>query len=142
MWVKKMPEIAKEYGAALFLVASENKNQIAYYEALQTIESAFLENPIYLDMLSSPSISLIDRISAIDAAFGKTLPEEVLSYLKLLIEKGRIGIFLESVQEYKALLDASLRTFKAQVTSAVELTEEEKVKVCELSAQAKADFVK
>ena len=77
-------------------------------------------------MLSSPSISLAERISAIDAAFGAIVPEEILSYLKLLIEKGRICLFLESVEEYKALLDASMHTFKATVTSAVELTEKEK----------------
>ena len=53
----------------------------------------------------------------------------MLYYLKLLCEKGRITYFLESVDEYKALLDASEHISNAKIISAVELTESEKKKL-------------
>ena len=126
-----MTEISKEYGAALFMLACEEREQRKYAQALDRVKNAFLENPRYADMLSSPSISLEERLNAIEAAFADTVPEHVLSYLKLMCEKGRISCFTESVDVYKALLDESERVANAVVTSAVELTSEEKRKLIE-----------
>ena len=124
-----MTGISKEYGTALFMLACEEHMQRPFAEALEKVKTAFLEHPQYAEMLSSPSISLGDRLCAIEAAFAAEIPEHVLSYLKLLCEKGRISCFLESVDAYKELLDASERVSNAKVTSAVALTEEEKQKL-------------
>jgi len=70
-----------------------------------------------------------ERVSAIEGAFSGKAPEYVISYLSLLCEKGRISSFIESVEEYGALLDASERILTAKITSAVALTEEEKQKL-------------
>lgn len=119
-----MTEISKEYGTALFMLAAENGKQREYDEALSLISTVFAENPEYSDFLASPGVSLEERLSAIDAAFA-SLPEDVMSYLKLLCERGRIGGLNESIKEYKQLLAASEHVSTAFVTSAVELTEEE-----------------
>ena len=124
-----MTEIIKEYSTALFMLASETGSQKEYAGILNEIKKVFIDNPAYLDLLSSPSIPVVERLSVIDGAFGKDAPEYVLSYLKLLCEKGRIGEFIESVDEYNALLNASERVFTAKVTSAQELTLEEKDKL-------------
>lgn len=124
-----MTEISKEYGTALFMLACEEQKQRAYAVALETVKTAFSEQPQYVELLSSPSISLKERLEVIDAAFADLVPEHVLSYLKLLCEKGRITCFLESVEEYNALLDASERVSNAKITSAVALTEDEKQKL-------------
>lgn len=126
-----MTELAKEYGAALFHLALEKKDQAHFFDALKAVENAFSEHPMYPELLASPSILLSERIAALEEAFGKSLPEEVLSFLKLLVEKGRIGLFSEAVSEFKALMDAEAHTFKAYITSAVELTEEEKASLIE-----------
>ena len=124
-----MTEIAKEYGTALFMLACEENEKMGYADALMMIKDTFLEYPQYIELLSSPSISLNERLSVIDKAFSDTVPQHVLYYLKLLCEKGRIAYFLESVEEYKALLDASEHISNARITSAVELTESEKQKL-------------
>lgn len=124
-----MTEISKEYGTALFMLACEEKAQESYREALEEIKNAFLENPQYQELLASPSVPLNERLSIIDTVFADRIPEHILSYLKLLCEKGRIPYFLESVQEYNALFDASKLISNARITSAVELTENEKQKL-------------
>ena len=126
-----MAEISREYAEALFMLAAESNKADEYGEALGLLENAFCENPEYILFLSSRSIPQSERIGAIDEAFSDKLPEEVVSYLKLLCEKGRIPYFSESVCEYKKLLDASKRVTTAKVTSAVELTEEEKIRLTE-----------
>ena len=124
-----MTDIAKEYGAALFMLACEMDKKKEYGCALETIETVFAENPEYLIFLASPSVSLSERITAIETAFATKVPEHLLSYLELLCEKGRISCFFESVKEYNELLNASECVSNAIVTSAVELTQEEKQKL-------------
>ena len=124
-----MIEVGKEYGAALFMLACEENQQKAYAEALETVKTTFLDYPQYMELLSSPSIPLQERLGVIDEAFSSTVPEQVLSYLKLLCEKGRMPHFMESAKEYRALLDASEHVANAKITSAVELTKAEKEKL-------------
>lgn len=133
-----MAEIGKEYGTALFMLACEENEKRSYAEALENVKDTFVRYPQYPELLSSPSIPLNERLGLIDEAFTGRLPEHVLSYLKLLCEKGRIPCFMESVDEYKALLDASEHIASARITSAVELTEAEKQKlICKLEATEK-----
>ena len=121
-----MTDVAKEYGAALFMLACEESATEEYGKALSNIKKAFDEDPEYLIFLDSPNISLGERLAAIEAVFAKTAPEHLVSYLMLLCEKGRIQCFMAAAEEYFALLDASRRRSNAKVVSAVELSEEEK----------------
>ncbi|MBQ4321503.1 MAG: ATP synthase F1 subunit delta [Oscillospiraceae bacterium] len=121
-----MTDIAKEYGAALFLLAREEQQEAEYSSALAQIREVFAENPEYLEMLASPGIPLGERLSAIEAAFANAVPEHMLSYLQLLCEKGRISAFSDAAEEYFALYDASRRVSNAVVTSAVPLTDAQK----------------
>ena len=124
-----MTEISKEYGTALFMLACEEKAQKAYAEALAIVKESFLANPSYTEMLSSPSIPLGERLKAVEMAFGETVPTHVLSYVKLLCEKGRVSCLMDSIEAFTDLLAASERVCDARVSSAVELTEEEKKKL-------------
>ena len=124
-----MTDIAKEYGTALFMLACEENEKKSYADVLEEIKEAFLENPQYVALLSSPSIPLKERLSIIEEAFSDTTPVQVLSYLKLMCEKGRMPYFMESAEQFKALFDASEHVLCVKITSAVELTEAEKEKL-------------
>ncbi len=121
-----MTEKSKEYGTALFSLALEEKTEKEYLEALEGISEVFQENPDYVEFLASPGIPKAERIAALDAAFTGHYPEYVLSFLKLLCEKGHIRSFYACVSEYKKLLDVKEHISKATVVSAVELTASEK----------------
>ncbi len=124
-----MTDIAKEYGAALFLLACEKNKKEEYGASLSKVREVFEENGEYLDLLSSPSIPLSERLSSLNKAFFEKFPEDVLSFLLLMCEKGRISSFFESEKAYRELLDASNRVMSAKVTSAVELLDTEKEKL-------------
>lgn len=121
-----MNEIGKEYGAALFKLACETGCTKEYGEALKDIRCAFSENPDYVNLLASPGIPVSERLGVIDSAFASSVPEHVLSYLKLLCEKGRLSCFEEACAEYASLFDVSQRVIHARVISAVPLTDQEK----------------
>ncbi len=120
-----MTDISKEYGTALFMLACEKNAKNEYARALTELEKAFTESPEYLVLLSSPAVTLAERLSAIEKAFV-SLPEDVVSYLKLLCEKGRISCFFESAKVFRGLLEESEQKMTAKVTSAVPLTDKEK----------------
>ena len=121
-----MAEISKEYGTALFMLSCEQNRQKEFEKGLDMLAHAFHENPAYLAFLSSRSIPMKERLTAIKQAFSAHVPEEIVSYLQLLCEKGRIEFFHASALEFKKLLDASLKVQVAKITSAVPLTEDEK----------------
>ena len=124
-----MTDIAKEYGTALFMVACETEEKKRYADALEGIKKTLESYPEYTELIASPGIPLTERLDVIDRTFSQSVPEHVLSYLKLLCEKGRISCLKESIDEYKALLDESERISKVKVTSATPLTDEEKRKL-------------
>lgn len=124
-----MQEISKEYGAALFMLASEEEKTEEYQAALDVVVQAFSDNPEYISLLATPAIALSERLDIIEQAFSGRIIEDVVSYLKLLCEKGRIIHFNDSVLEYKSLLEESKRIKNAKITSAVELTAEERDKL-------------
>ncbi len=124
-----MNETAKEYGTAIFMLACEENEKKSYADALEMIKSVFLAEPQYVELLSSPGIPLKERLRVIEDAFSGTVPENVLSYVELMCEKGRIQCFAESVDAYRELFNASEHVLVAKITSAVTLTEEEKQKL-------------
>lgn len=120
-----MTELAKEYGTALFLLASEEQSVEACAASLVTVEEAFQSNPDYVALLSAPSIPKQERLALLDEAF-KDIAPSALSFVKLLCEKGRLSFFSECKEEFDALLAASQRVVTAKVTSAVPLTDAQK----------------
>lgn len=126
-----MNDIGKEYGAALFMLATEENARDEYAASLEKLEKVFKEESDYLSFLASPGIALGERLTAIETAFAEELPENVLSFVQLMCEKGRIDNFFEAAEEYKSLLEASKHISCAKVTSAVELEEGEKIKLME-----------
>lgn len=121
-----MSGISSEYAQALFMLAMEKDLGEEYDKALDLVADAFAENPMYMEFLESPGISLNERLGALDDAFSTALPGDVLSFLKLLCEKRYIAQFHDCVVQYKALLNEVNSVSDARVTSAVELSESEK----------------
>ncbi len=121
-----MTEIINEYASALFSLALENRQKKEYGAALDKISDILLSEPEYLDFLASPNIPIAERCEAAEKAFGNSTPEYVISFVKLLCEKGKIRIFHECREAYAKLLAESEKVSVAKVISATELTDAEK----------------
>lgn len=121
-----MKEISKEYAEALFMLALEKGEEVSTLEKLKEVLESIENEPNYMQLLCSPSVPVKERVEAVESAFFGILPEICLSFLCLLIEKGRIALFPTCVNEYERLLDAKLKVITANITSAVPLKEEEK----------------
>lgn len=121
-----MSEISNEYAKALFMLACEKNCKEDYKTDLETVLTVFEENPVYPEFLSTFAIPLNERLTALDKAFSNAISTDVLSFLKLLCEKKHISEFSECAEYYISLYNELDKISNAKVTSAVELTDEEK----------------
>jgi len=136
-----MDDMSKAYGTALFALACEENAKADYSNALEIIDRAVKENPEYIELLASPGIKLAERLNAIEAAFGAALPEHVLSFVKLLCEKGHIHSLEACIGEYRKLLELSERILTAKVVSAVALTDDQQARLKEKLEQQSGNAV-
>ena len=120
-----MSQMSKEYAATLFMLAKENGAEEEYKVAIEIVSDVFSKSPEYVEFLDSPAINIAERTQMLQKAFEPYVPEEIVSFLCLLCERGRIREFEGCKEEYKALFDFSKNISVAKIKSAVALTEAE-----------------
>lgn len=121
--------VSKTYGEALFDLALEDGTLTTIIEEVNIVKEAIAKNPDLLKLLSHPKINKEEKISVIENIFKGRVSDSLVGFLVIIVQKDRYddldGIFeyfIAKVREYK---NASV----ASVTSAVELTEEQKKQV-------------
>ena len=118
----------KEYAQALFLLACEKEKEEDYAGELCSVKALFSENPEYTDFLSCPSIPYPERKEAITSAFGG-YEEDIVSFLCIMCECGRIRELFECIEEYKRLLDFKKKVKNVRVRSFAPIGEEERARL-------------
>jgi len=121
-----MTDTAKEYAAALYMLAAEEQLTKTVSDGLKTVSAAMRETPEYLDFLSSPNIPVRERINALDKAFSGTVHEYVLSFLKLLCEKNHARLLHKCIADFEDMCHINDGIVTANVVSAVPLKKAEK----------------
>lgn len=118
-----MTEHARVYGGSLYDLAAEEKLTDAIRDELLAVKEIFRENPDYLKLLSEPSIKKEDRTKLIEEAFGDKAERYLVSFIKLLCEKGLLNEFEGCTEEYVKRYNADHNIAEAVVTSAVTLND-------------------
>ncbi|MBQ8509556.1 MAG: ATP synthase F1 subunit delta [Clostridia bacterium] len=121
-----MNGVASEYAAALWALASEENLADTLSGDLGTLRAVLLENPAYVDFLATPSIPASERCEAAEKALGGGLHEYVVSFVKLLCERGHIREVFGCIDEYERLKAFADGISTALVKSAVPLSDGEK----------------
>lgn len=121
--------VSKTYGEALFDLALEDGTLTTIIDEVNVVKEAIKENPDLFKLLSHPKINKEEKISVIENIFKGRVSDSLVGFLVIIVQKDRYddlnGIFeyfIAKVREYKNIGVAS-------ITSAVELTEEQKKQV-------------
>ena len=121
--------IEGSYGDALFELALEKNNLDATAEQVDMLAQAFAENPELLKLLTHPKISKEEKVSVIENIFKGRFSDDIVGFLVIITEKDR-GAQIEGILNY---FKAKVREYKkigvARVTSATELSAEQKERV-------------
>jgi F-type H+-transporting ATPase subunit delta len=128
---------ARRYAKALHLVARESRATEAVGGELDAIAAVIREDRELRQVLTRPWIKPADRRGiaaavAERAGAGKTIRD----FVGLLAERGRIDHFTEIAAAYRVLLDEELGRARAEVRTAVPLTDAERRSLAERLGRA------
>lgn len=121
--------ISLEYAEAMITLGAEEGKGENFLSDLKMIKALIDNEPQLIELLRSPSIAKDEKLSVIDAVFLGKAEEHVVSLLKLMCENNRIELLPLTIENYEKLYNEINKVCVARVTSAKELTEEEKSKL-------------
>ena len=121
-----MTHISREYAEALLALAEEEGKTEEYGAALELAEAALREQPGFLELLASPAISREERMNTLSDAFRDQIPLSMLVLLRMMIFRGHARMIPRMMEDYRDLARERRGESLAQVTSAAELTENQK----------------
>ena len=134
---------SREYASAMFALASEesaekHRPEIVdrYLERSAEIREILKSYPEWVDLLASPCISAEERRQAADRVllFGQNdenseMYENFASLAKLLSDRGEARILDDVLRDFERICRMTSGIVTAKVTSAVELTDDEKARL-------------
>ena len=125
-----MKALAERYAGALVDVALANHQADQVKQELAAFAALVRESPDLHAFLSNPSIARAAKHSAIEAIVDRMGASRTLrNYLFVIVDQRRAAMLIEIEQAFSALLDARQGIMQATVTSAGELTAEERAEL-------------
>lgn len=121
--------VSKVYGDALFELATSEDRVDELMPQVREVAEALAQDDELLRLLNHPKIVKEEKVKVIESIFRGRVADELTGLLTLLVEKGHaneipavLSYFLDQVREYRNI-------GTAQVTSAAELSEDQKAAV-------------
>ncbi|MBE7064315.1 MAG: F0F1 ATP synthase subunit delta [Ruminococcaceae bacterium] len=119
----------EDYSRALFELASEENVADAVLSDLMTVKDVLAENPGFTGLLDSPAVSTEERIAMVDDAF-KGASYITLNFIKLLTEMRQMSAFFKCADGYCKLYDDANGILRAEIITAVELSDAQCDAIC------------
>lgn len=128
----------ERYASSLFEVAEENGCAKEIYEEISLVKRTFSDNPEFLKLLSSPAVSIDDKLSMTEDIFS-FVGKYTVNFIKLLCEKRRISEFYDIFEVFENIYFDRNNIRRVHITTAVPLSPSMKQKlVNKLSAVTNA----
>ena len=127
-----MTTSSKNYACALAEIADDNI--ISYDEIkndLNTISVIIKNSPDLKSVLENITIATDVKNSIIDEVFKNQINEKLVNFLKILTNKNKFDEFDEIKSDFESIYNDVNNIKLVEVTSAVELTQEQKNRVTE-----------
>lgn len=119
-----MGVVQRIYAEALLEAARDGKAIPQVRDEFAAFAGALAASPDLGDLLRNPQLDPTERRGAIDA-IAEGSSETFRNFLRLLAEKGRLAELPEVYEEWERLLAAEERILEVELTTAVELSDEE-----------------
>ncbi len=118
-----MNRISEAYARGLYELAREEALEDTVLQQLQMLEEIFSQEPDYLHLLASSTLSKEERCGLLDSAFRDRVHLYVLNFMKLLLEKGRISVLPQCCRAYGTQYDQAHGILRVQALTAFALEE-------------------
>ncbi len=121
-----LTEVAEPYAQALMSVAQSNHITDQIGEDARSILGLLGESEDFRLLVSSPLIEADKKKAVLRQIVEGQVQPYMLNFLMLLIDRGRVLVLPEICDQYLVLLRQLRQAVLAEVTSAVELSDEQK----------------
>jgi F-type H+-transporting ATPase subunit delta len=111
------------YGRGLYEAADEMDTIESISEGVAAIESVFKAYPKLFDLLRVPTIDAEERKRVAAEIFSGKLPDGLLNFLRILIDKRRLGSFSGIARTYEKLVEERNGVTSGRLVTAATLTE-------------------
>lgn len=118
-----MTQIASVYAQALYDLAKDEQLTKEILEQLEALGEGFSREPDFVRLLSAPNLSKEARCAIVDESFRGKVHTYVLSFMKLLVEKGYVRHFAPCCKAYRDIYNADHGILPVLAVTAVPLTE-------------------
>jgi F-type H+-transporting ATPase subunit delta len=125
-----VPVADRIYAEALLAAAKDRGSVPAVREEFADFVAALDESPELRNLLRNPQIGPGAKRGGLDAVLGEA-DETFRRFLRLLVDKNRIGEVEDIYEEWERLLAAEERVLEVELTTAVELSDEEAREIVE-----------
>ena len=119
----------KEYAIALFSLMLESDEVDKVIPDIDLVDTLFKENPEYIDYLSNPSVPKSERIESLRSVFEGQVCDHVYSFLNVICEHRDMHVLFSAISEFRKMYEDYMHIADAVITSAVELTDEQKARL-------------
>ncbi|MEM7417197.1 MAG: ATP synthase F1 subunit delta [Gemmatimonadota bacterium] len=123
--------VAKNYAETLFALASKHGSLQEFGDAIGTVASLVETDKKFRLFLETPRIEDDAKKAVVKKAFGSALPQLVVNFVLVTIDKRRQRLLRTISQQYHALLDAHMGREHVQVTVARPLDDAAKTMVAQ-----------
>lgn len=121
--------IAKTYSEALFDLAQEEQKRDALYEEIMVFLEALDESRELFQVMNHPGIPKEEKKQLIESILKETVSDTLTGFVILLVNNGRFSDMKEIFRYFIYQVKESKGIGTAWVTTAVELTDEQKQQV-------------
>ena len=118
--------VTTPYAEALLQVVSENDQTEEMVKEVKQLLSLINDSPDLEKTLSSPVLETDTKKKVIIEIFSEKINSSLLNFLKLLADRQRIGIVTSILDRFLEIYRENSNIALATVTSAVELTDDQK----------------
>lgn len=119
-----MSVVDRVYARALFEAAQEKGRLEPVRDQLAQVVAAAAEVPELRELLRNPQLDPRARAAALEDVLAGG-DELLRNFLLVLVDKGRIGELEEIAQEFERLVAASEGVLSAELTTAIELSDDD-----------------
>ncbi|WP_142413237.1 F0F1 ATP synthase subunit delta [Hathewaya massiliensis] len=116
----------KRYALALYKVAEEKGKVEEYLQDLKEIVKMIKSDENFIKVIKHPQINTARKREIFTLAFKDKIDDELLSFLIILINKGRILYLEEKLKEMEKIHLERQNKLLAEIITAVPLIEEER----------------
>lgn len=118
--------VSERYAQALLELVSDNLSKEDILKELLDITESVKYSGDLNKVMTSPVISNDEKKNVISKLFENTTNKVILNFLKLLVDKNRFSMLESITKEYKNEINRLNNLLSINVTSAIDLTEDEK----------------